>query len=79
MSESGNRNSSGIVQEKMPMSTIMKRNSVDAMLIRMPEGYSTFEIEVVSFLGDRMILMFNENLADEDNTLMIEVWQDSGE
>ena len=49
-------------------------NLVDAMLIRMPEGYNTFEIEAVSFLGDRMILTFNENLADEDNTLMIGVW-----
>ena len=52
-------------------------NLVDAMLIRMPEGYNTFEIEAVSFLGDRMILTFNENLADEDNTLMIGVWGQS--
>ena len=39
--------------------------------------YNTFEIEAVSFLGDRMILTFNENLADEDNTLMIGVWGQS--
>ena len=45
------------------------------MLIRMPEGYTTFEIEVVSFLGDQMILLFNENLADEDNTLMTGVYE----
>lgn len=50
-------------------------NLTDALLIRMPVGYNTFELEAVSFLGNRMILMFNENLADENNTLMIGVYQ----
>ena len=50
-------------------------NLIDAMLIRKPEGYTTFEIETVSFLGDQMILLFNENLEDEDNTLMTGVYE----
>lgn len=49
-------------------------NLADAMLIKMPEGYNTFEVEAISFLGDRMILQFNENLADDTNTLMIGVF-----
>ena len=54
-------------------------NLIDAMLIRKPEGYTTFEIETVSFLGDQMILLFNENLADEDNTLMTGVYGQAAE
>ena len=53
----------------------LEGNLLNAILIKMPEGYNTFEIEAISFLDDRMILLFNENLADENNTLMIGVYQ----
>jgi hypothetical protein len=52
----------------------LEGNLLDAVLIHMPEGYNVFEIETVTFYGDKMIAMFNENCADENNTLMTGVY-----
>ncbi len=54
-------------------------NLVDALLVKMPEGYNNFEIEAAAFSEDSMILQFNENLADENNTLMIGVYKGTWE
>ncbi len=39
-------------------------NMQNAYLITPPDGFSKFEIETVSFLGNRMILQFNEVVSD---------------
>lgn len=52
----------------------LEGNLLNAVLIHMPEGYNVFEIETVTFYGDKMIAMFNENCADENNTLMTGVY-----
>ena len=53
-------------------------NLLRTLLIPMPEGYSKFELEGVSFLGDRMILQFNELLADKPNERLVGIYEVTG-
>lgn len=48
---------------------------VKTLLIEIPEGYTKFEIETVSFIGDRMILQFNETLNDENRTCLVGIYE----
>ena len=52
---------------------------VKRLLVMMPEGYSKFELETASFIGNRMILQFNETLDDASGTRMIGIYEVTAE
>lgn len=54
-------------------------NLVRALLITPPDGYTKFELETVSFSGNRMILQFNETLNDAAGTKKIGIYEVTGE
>lgn len=52
---------------------------VKTLLITMPAGFTKFEIETVSFAGNRMILQFNEELDDTSKTKQFGIYEVTGE
>ena len=54
-------------------------NLIKTLLITPPEGYSKFELETASFLGEKMILQFNVTLNDAAKTRKVEIYEVLGE
>ena len=52
---------------------------IKTLLITPPAGYSKFELETASFLGEKMILLFNVTLDDAAKTRKVEIYEVLGE
>ncbi len=56
-----------------------KGNLVNLLLVEKPEGFLKFEVETVTFSGDRMFLQFNETYDNKSNSVRIGIYEVVGE